>query len=770
MDSLSDRNGISPARILIVDDEIHIRKSFKSLLEHLGHSVETAANFEDGEKLLHAFPFGAVLCDIYLEGRSGIDFLETSMRIQPDTPLVLITGNPSLETAQEAIRKGAYDYLTKPIDSEHLFHVINRAMELRDLRENKKLAQIERKHYRKNLEREIRVKTKELIKSEIRYKRLFKHSRDAVVMTSLDRKIIDFNQAAIDLFGFAADELRDMHILELYVHANDRFEFEEQIRQKGSLKNFESLLKKKGGAEMICLFTSSLRTDVDGALSGYQSIIRDVTEQRRSEARIQDQNDFLNNVIESFSQPLLVIDPRDYTVIIANTAARRGDNAAGHKCHQLVHGLEEPCSRFGHPCPVEEVNKTGRKCVVKQTYSRDYSDPMHYEVFGAPIFDHEGNMINVIACYQDITENVRAQQDLLRIGAAIEQSDDGIVITDPDGSVQYINTAFESITGYPRREIVGEHIRMIHYSVEEEKKGKIFGEIMRSVSMGATWCGSFKNMKRDGTRFEEEIKISPVKDELERITNFVAVLRDVTHQKRLESIAEAVNLMESIGYIFSGIRHEIGNPINSIKVALSLLQKNAASYSPEKVGDFVTDSLTEISRVEYLLKALRNFSLFETPDSKRMRFNDFMTKFVSLVRGDFQKRGIEINTKLSVGSDWIHADQRILHHILLNLLTNAADALQGMEEPRITIESRHSAGYIDLKVMDNGRGISKEELAKIFNPFFTTKSHGTGLGLVIIRKLLSKMNSSIKIESQKNVGTTVTILIPAMDELDANRG
>ncbi|MCP4690061.1 MAG: PAS domain S-box protein, partial [Desulfobacterales bacterium] len=770
MESISDRNETSFHKVLIVDDEMHIRRSFSALLEHVGHGVETAADFEEGEKLLHSTTFSVVLCDIYLQGRSGIDFLQTCIDIQPDTPLVLITGNPSLETAQKAIRLGAYDYLTKPIQSERLFHVIDRAAELRSLRENKRLAQIERTNYQKNLEEQIKIKTRELRKSEIRYRRLFKQSRDAIIMTSLDRRIIDFNQAAIDLFGFTAGELKNKHVFQLYVHEDDRIDFERRLRQSGALKDFESFLKKKDGSVITCLFTSSLRTGVDGALSGYQSILRDVTEQRRAEARIKDQNQFLGNVIESFSQPLLVIDPADFTIIIANSATRLQEDPSDNKCYSLFHGLSEPCSRFGYACPVEEVNKTGRKCVVKQTHPIGDPDAGHFEVFGAPVFDHEGRMINVIACYQDVSDNVRAQQDLQRLGTAIEQSGDGIIITDSRGIVQYVNTAFESISGYPREEAVGEHIRTYHERVESEKRTAVFHEIMQRVSMGESWHGTFKNSKKDGTRFEEEIKISPVKNELERITNFVAVLRDVTHQKRLESIAEAVNLMDNIGYIFSGIRHEIGNPLNSVKVALSLLQKNVGSYSREKIADFVTDSLSEIGRVEYLLKALRNFSLFETPDLKKMRLHDFLTKFLSLAKGDFRKRGIEIKTRLSVDSDWIRADQRILHHILLNLFTNAADALQGREDPRITIDSRPSPGYIELKVIDNGRGMSEEDLGKLFNPFFTTKPHGTGLGLVIVKKLLSKMNISIRVESQRNVGTAVTILIPAVGEPEAGRG
>jgi signal transduction histidine kinase len=239
------------------------------------------------------------------------------------------------------------------------------------------------------------------------------------------------------------------------------------------------------------------------------------------------------------------------------------------------------------------------------------------------------------------------------------------------------------------------------------------------------------------------------------------LIRDITESARLESIAEAVNAMENITYIFSGIRHELGNPINSIKMTLSVLRKNLNRYSRDTVQQYVDRTLTEISRVEYLLKSLKSFSMFENPVIQDVNLPDFMDLFQSLVADDLEKNGITIEITLSPEAQWVSADPRALQQVMLNLIANAAHALNGKDNPTIFIGTQRKDDFIWITVQDNGVGIPRDNQQHLFKPFYTTKSHGTGLGLVITKKMLAKMNSRIGIVSHEDVGTTVTISIPA---------
>ncbi len=238
-------------------------------------------------------------------------------------------------------------------------------------------------------------------------------------------------------------------------------------------------------------------------------------------------------------------------------------------------------------------------------------------------------------------------------------------------------------------------------------------------------------------------------------------LSDITEKTRLNAIAEAVNTMNNLGYIFSGIRHELGNPINSIKTSITVLKKNLASYSRETTVEFIDRVLSDVTRVEGLLKDLKNFSMYENPDCGEVDIVQFMDNFISMVERDFSAKKIQIKTQFSPAADRGYFDARALQHVLLNILTNAFDALEGVVSPVIGIGTLRAGDRIIIRIMDNGRGIPEEHKKHLFQPFSTTKSHGTGLGLVIVKKMLLKMDGAIEIGSQEDAGTTVTLDLPA---------
>jgi signal transduction histidine kinase len=249
--------------------------------------------------------------------------------------------------------------------------------------------------------------------------------------------------------------------------------------------------------------------------------------------------------------------------------------------------------------------------------------------------------------------------------------------------------------------------------------------------------------------------------------HYSLILRDVTEKIRLESIAQAVNTMDNIGFIFSGIRHEIGNPLNSIKMTISVLRKNLDQFSREALGEYIERTYAEVLRMEYLLKSLKNFSLFEQLDIGCHELGAFLDKFFALVQNDFAKQGITLERHTPPEAIWVEFDPRALHQALLNLLTNAADALTGRPWPRITITLRCVDRLVLLSVEDNGCGMNEEQQKLLFQPFCTTKVKGNGLGLVITQKLLAKMSSSIDIVSAEGSGTAVHIALPATDPPDA---
>jgi C4-dicarboxylate-specific signal transduction histidine kinase len=236
-------------------------------------------------------------------------------------------------------------------------------------------------------------------------------------------------------------------------------------------------------------------------------------------------------------------------------------------------------------------------------------------------------------------------------------------------------------------------------------------------------------------------------------------VRDITAKARLESIAEAVETMNNIGYVFAAVRHELGNPINSVKAALSVLRANLDTYPKAMVAEYLERIGSEVGRVENLLRSLKSFSLYERPALQAVEIGDFVQQFARFVSEDARKSGIRLEVA-GARPGWATCDPRALQQVLLNLFANATDALRQRDDPELRIALARRDGLITICMVDNGAGIPRDAAKHLFQPFFTTKESGTGLGLVISRKLLVKMGGSISVDSEEGRGTTVHVSLP----------
>jgi PAS domain S-box-containing protein len=206
--------------------------------------------------------FDLVLLDIVMPDMNGHQLMGHINSQTPETLVIILTGRASVESAIESLRRGAYDYLRKPFEPEELLTTVENALE------------------RKRAEEALR-------KSEEKYRSLFEDSRDAVVITNREGKLVDVNQAWLDLYGYTRGEIADLNVGQLYASPDDQSRFQEGIEQKGFVRDYEFKARKKDETEMDCLITATVRRVDDESILGYQGIIRDITEKKRLEAQFQ---------------------------------------------------------------------------------------------------------------------------------------------------------------------------------------------------------------------------------------------------------------------------------------------------------------------------------------------------------------------------------------------------------------------------------------------------------------------------------------------------
>lgn len=364
----------------------------------------------------------------------------------------------------------------------------------------------------------------------------------------------------------------------------------------------------------------------------------------------------------------------------------------------------------------------------------------------------------------DITARRLAEEERIRLESAISSAAEMVVITDHRGMIQYVNPAFERITGYSRAEAIGGTMHVLDSGRHDEA---FYHELRSRLQRDRSWEGRFISRKRDGTLYFEDCTLSLVVGKAGDIRNYVSVRRDVTERLRLESIAESVDAMNNVGYIFSGVRHEIGNPVNTAKMILAVLEQKLGTATKEAVADYVARAMGEIDKVENLLRNLRNFNLYETQEPQVVMTAPFLDAFLRLITDELAQKGISLSHRVGPGAEEIIADPRALQQVLLNLVTNAMDAVAGREGALIDIEATASRGTIHLRITDNGRGMSEEEQKNLFRPFFTTKPGGTGLGLVIVRKMLAQMGGTIEITSRRESGTLAEVTLVRRSDAEA---
>ena len=243
-------------------------------------------------------------------------------------------------------------------------------------------------------------------------------------------------------------------------------------------------------------------------------------------------------------------------------------------------------------------------------------------------------------------------------------------------------------------------------------------------------------------------------------------IQDITDQSRLDAIDEASEMMNNISYLFSGIRHEIGNPLNSMKMALTVLNNGLTRFKEEDIKVYLSRMGDDIAKMEVLLKSFKNFNMFEKPKTQAVDLDDFFNSLTQLIGADVRNKDIKISLDVLPEARWVKVDTRALQHVAMNILANAMDALDGRPIKFLKITGEAVGEMVLLSITDSGCGMSEDLLKDIFKPFYTTKPHGTGLGMVISKKMLAQMNCGIEISSQEGVGTTVTLTLPRSDPPD----
>ncbi|MFX1294864.1 MAG: ATP-binding protein [Promethearchaeota archaeon] len=542
---------------------------------------------------------------------------------------------------------------------------------------------------------------------------------------------------------------------------------------------------------------------------------------KQMEKILRNQNIFLQNIIESITNPLYVIDISDYSVILANSAAnlRNSDRST---CYSLIHRFSTPCNSKNYPCPVTLVKKNKKPIVVYHTYHDTTGNSKHLEIHGYPIFDTNGDIIQLIECILDITEK-KAIEDKLKesedkFHLLTENANDLITLLNQKFNIEYFNEETHlNLLGYSTKDLFKSSIlKIIHPSDIDRliksletcfEKGEIKVEVRMITKRGHyIWfeatCKTFidKDEKQkilmisrniserkalqsahvDYTiNLEKEVekKTKALRKEKRELQNTLTELKKI-QQRLIES-----EKLASIGLLSAGIAHEINNPIMGIINYAQIIKDELKSY------DNINLSLKPFSFIDSLIKEGERISeivvdllAFARRDKGQYIYKDIaqvINSSISILYPKIKRSQIEMNLDFQKDMPKIPMRAQNIQQVILNVLQNSIDALnEKFKEFNKNIVKRIKIGtkyvnrnkkeFVKIMISDNGQGIQSKNLKKIFNPFFTTKSgskeHGMGLGLSISNSIIKDHGGDIIIRSKWKKGTSINIFLPLKSE------
>jgi len=609
-----------------------------------------------------------------------------------------------------------------------------------------------------------------LIVSEERARAAIDEAPDGILLSDETGRYVEANPAICRLLGYTRDELLAQRRGDLDVQDDTSAIREIDILRRavddGEAIVVEHRLRHKDGHAVPV--EMSVRRLPDGRV---QRIVRDTTDRLRSEAERARLASQLGAIFDAAPLAILAFD-RDATLVSWNAAAERilgwsADEVVGGPYPGVdLRGDSEAAERFRRVLAGESLAN-----VAALHHAKD-GHPVPIRLWLAPLRDAGGVVDGVLSIVEDVSPGFAAEEERIRLSTAVEQAAEAIVITDPDGTIVYVNPAFTRVSGYSRAELIGANPRVLKSGRHDRA---FYEELWRTLLRGDTWSGTLVNRHRDGSIFEEEATIAPIRDSAGVVQHYVGVKRDVTREHALEGQVAWAQRMEAVGQLAGGVAHDFNNLLTAIGGYAELLRDAMAPEDPRRTDaeEILRATGSAAGLVRQLLAFSRRVVLKPEIVAIEGLIDDLRPMLTRLLGAS-----ITLAIETEPGVDAVLADRGQLEQVIVNLTVNARDAMPDggtftLGLAKVTLEARAASErgglepgrYVLLTARDTGLGMDEATLARVFEPFFTTKAagQGTGLGLASAYGVVKQSGGYIFAESAPGAGATFSVFLPSAE-------
>ena len=567
-----------------------------------------------------------------------------------------------------------------------------------------------------------------------------------------------------------------------------------QGRLIGSVHVARDITERKRAEEALRKAHDELERRVEertAELKGVVEALQDeMAERREAEDELRKTKAVLEKTMASLVDAVFVVEPVSRTIVTCNKAVERmfgytEEEVVGRHTEFLyVNGnMYEELGRRLFP-----VLDAGGVYHTEYPMRRKDGSIFPAEITVSEMVDDSGKRSGVVSLVHDISERVHAKEEHMRLGAAIEeaveerlrlitaieQSSESIVIMDDAGVIQYVNPAFGTINDYLPQEVLGKNYFDILKGDVRDKGFKKKAE--DTFCSDQSWRGHITRDKKDGSSYELDVTISPVRDQSGNIINYSIIERDVTRETILEQHLLQQQKMEALGTLAGGIAHDFNNILMPIMINTELSLYDTPEASP--INQYLKTVLQAAQRGQDLVKQIIAFSRQKEQERSPIRITPVIKETLKFLRATVSKN-IEIRENIADKSGMILGDPTQIHQVLMNLCSNAVHAMRekrgALEVSLADVEvDAHMLGkhldlkpgpYLKLVVSDTGHGMDQAIMQRIFDPFFTTKKpgEGTGMGLAVVHGIVKRHEGAIITYSEPGKGSTFNIFFPRIE-------
>ena len=579
-----------------------------------------------------------------------------------------------------------------------------------------------------------------------------------------------------ELFRFTRDEELTFDRFMEVIHPDDRKIVRESVTE--SMKTREPMrveyrILHPDGTTRWINSRGRFYSGESGRPDCLMGVSSDVTQRKATELQLSESRTLLSALVDSTSDMIWSVDAERFGLLTFNRGL--SDYFFSQRGIRIEAGMDP-----GALLPTEEYAEKWRafyrRALEQGSFTTEYtvSSGTRTLLLNLNRLENDGVVFGVSVFGKDITDRKRSEEAIRESEAKYrnlyESMMDGYVLTGMDGRILKCNESYREMTGYAQDELM----RLTYHDITPEKWHAVEKEIVEQQVLVRGYSEVYEKeyRKKDGTVFPVELRAFLLKNETGSSIGIWAIVRAITGRKAIES--EALKLREelahvtrvsTLGELTSSLAHEINQPLGAILSNAQAAQRYLAQDNPDmkEIAEILGDIIRDDNRAAEVIRKIRALLKKEETRYEALYLNDMVEEILNVIRNDTAIASLTIKKDFDPSLLPVWGDRIQLQQVILNLVMNAAEAMKDVGPDRrilIVKTSRKDERFAEVSIMDRGQGIDGQDAGRLFEPFYTTKAGGMGMGLAISRHIVNSHKGEIRAANNPDAGATVSFTVP----------